>query len=140
MVSSQVADRLVQRDLRITEGEPGGTDYLYAEGATGDDYIGRTEKKADDLPPRVARLTGVYVIGDNFVYLSAKITRLVDHTVISAHNWTIPISDNVREMLPQLKRPGEGMTPLCRDPIRIACKNKGAPAIRCPFVLQTSRV
>ena len=111
VVSTQVADRLVQKNLRITEGEPDGMDYLYARDTTEDDYIGRTKKKASELPPRTARLTGAYVIGNNFIYLSAKITRLVDHTVISAHNWTIPISDNVREMLPQLKVPGEGMTP-----------------------------
>ena len=111
VVSTQVADRLVQKNLRITEGEPSGTEFIYAGDTTEDDYMGRTKKKANDLPPRTARLTGVYVIGDNFIYLSAKITRLVDHTVISAHNWTIPISGNVREMLPQLKKPGEGMTP-----------------------------
>ncbi|BDQ35562.1 FlgO family outer membrane protein [Pseudodesulfovibrio portus] len=111
VVATQVADRLVQQKLRITEGEPGGTDYLYAGDTSEADYMGLTDKKADKLPPRVARLTGSYVIGNNFIYLSAKITRLVDRTVISAHNWTIPISDNVREMLPQLKNPDEGMAP-----------------------------
>lgn len=111
VVAGQVADRLVQQELRVTEGEPGGTDYLYAADATEADYMGLTEKKVEELPPRVARLTGDYVIGNNFIFLSAKIIRLVDHTVIAAHNWTIPISDNVREMLPQLQRPGEGLAP-----------------------------
>lgn len=111
VVSTQVADRLVQHELRITTGEARGADMLYAAGATGEDYMGLTDRKRDELPPRAAKLTGAYVIGHNYVYISAKLTRLVDHTVISAHNWTIPVSDNVREMLPQLKQPGEGMTP-----------------------------
>lgn len=110
VVAEQVADRLVQKNLRVTEGEPGGPDYLYAGDTSEADYMGLTDKKTSELPPRVARLTGAYVIGDNFIYLSAKITRLVDHTVVSAHDWTIPISDNVREML-QLKESGEGTTP-----------------------------
>lgn len=111
VVADQVADRLVQKDLRVTTGEPAGADYLYAGRATEEDYTGHTKGKKDELAPRVARLSGVYVIGTNFVYLSAKITRLVDHTVVSAHNWTIPINDNVREMLPQLQPPNRGMTP-----------------------------
>lgn len=55
-------------------------------------------------------LTGTYTIGTNFVYLSAKVTRLTDSAVVSAHNWTIPVSDNVRQLLPQLKS-DDGLTP-----------------------------
>ncbi|MBG0789856.1 MAG: hypothetical protein H0S80_05085 [Desulfovibrionaceae bacterium] len=111
VVSDQVADRLVQKDLCVTEGEPAGIDRLYVGGASTDDYRGLTSKDEDDLKPRTARLTGTYVIGNDFVYLSARITRLVDHTVVSAHNWTIPVSGNVRAMLPRLKNPAEGTTP-----------------------------
>lgn len=111
VVKDQIADRLVQHDMLVTTSDPKSTDLLYPAGATGDDYLGKTDAKTADLPPRSARLSGVYVIGENFIYLSARITRLVDSAVVSAHNWTIPISDNIREMIPELKKPGEGMQP-----------------------------
>lgn len=111
VVARQVADRLVQQEMRITEGEPLGTDYIYVGDTTSEDYLGMTDRKVDELPPRAAQLTGDYVVGDDYVYVSAKITRLVDHTEIAAHSWTVPVTDNVRELLPRLKRPGEGMTP-----------------------------
>lgn len=111
VVQDQIADRLVQKELLVTKGDPSVTDILYADGATGDDYLGKTDKKKSDLPPRSAQLAGTYVIGDNFIYLSARLIRFVDGAIVSAHDWTIPITDNVRAMIPALKKPGEGMEP-----------------------------
>jgi len=99
----QVSDRLVQRGVLITAGEPNETDYEYAKDINLNDYRTMNQNKLDKLPPRAAILSGSYVIGDNYIYMSAKVTRLVDSAVISGHNWTLPISDNVRQMLPQLK-------------------------------------
>jgi hypothetical protein len=35
----------------------------------------------------------------------------VDSAVVSAHNWTLPITDSVRQMLPQLAAEDKGMVP-----------------------------
>ncbi|RWU07234.1 hypothetical protein DWB63_01675 [Pseudodesulfovibrio sp. S3] len=112
VMSQQVADRLVQRGMLITEGEPGATDLLYGGGTTAADYrkTGGLAGAKKELPPRSGMLTGTYVIGDNYVYVSAKVVRLVDSAVVSANDWVLPISDNVRQMLPQLKK-DEGLTP-----------------------------
>jgi len=111
VVTQQISDRLVQRKVLIKSGEPNASDYLYRDGLSPADYEGKTSTRARDLPPRSAMLSGGYVIGDNYIYMSAKVTRLVDSAVVSAHNWTLPISDNVREMLPQLKKQDKGMEP-----------------------------
>jgi len=110
VMTQQVADRLVQREVLITDGKPNETDFKYGEGVTGADYLNRSALAAKDLPPRAAKLTGTYVIGDNFIYMSAKVTRLVDSAVVSAHNWTLPITDNVRQMLPILQN-DDGLKP-----------------------------
>jgi len=99
----QVSDRLVQHGLLITDGEPNHTDYEYSKTINPADYKSMNAKTREKLPPLAAMLNGNYVIGDNYIYMSASITRLVDNAVISAHNWTLPITDNVRQMLPQLK-------------------------------------
>ncbi|WP_238528238.1 FlgO family outer membrane protein [Pseudodesulfovibrio mercurii] len=112
-MTRQIADRLVQHGVHITEGVPNATDFTYASGLKGADY----EKAAGlagssrELPPRSARLTGSYVIADRYVYMTARVVRLVDSTVVSAHNWTLPITDSVRQMLPQLQARDEGMVP-----------------------------
>jgi hypothetical protein len=103
VVTEQIADRLVQRGVLITDGEPGETDSAYAKGISQADYRTMNSNKLNKLPPRAAMLSGTYVIGDNYIYMAAKVTRLVDKTVISGHNWTLPITDNIRQMLPQLK-------------------------------------
>lgn len=110
VVTQQISDRLVQRGVLIKDGKPNTTDYEHAEGFSASDYQSRSSLSAKQLPPRSAMLTGTYTIGTNFVYLSAKVTRLTDSAVVSAHNWTIPVSDNVRQLLPQLKS-DDGLTP-----------------------------
>lgn len=113
VMTQQVTDRLVQRGVLITEGEPNATDYTYSNNLTAADYVdsgGLQTGKEKVLPPRSARLTGTYVIGDNYIYMHAKVTRLVDSAVVSAHDWVLPITDNIRQMLPQLKVE-EGLTP-----------------------------
>lgn len=110
VVTEQVADRLVQRGVLITSGEPNVTDFSYAKGINPTDYRAMNPNTREKLPPRAARLTGAYVIGDDYIYITAKVTRLIDNAVVSGHNWTLPITDNVRQMLPQLKL-DEGLEP-----------------------------
>jgi len=114
VMTQQIADRLVQRGALVTDGTPNATDYLYGKDVNAEDYKSLNPNISGKLPPRSGMLTGNYVIGDNYVYMSSKVIRLVDSAVVSAHNWTLPISDNIREMLPQLKK-DEGMVPTVKN-------------------------
>ena len=110
VIMEQVADRLVQRGVLITQGEPGPDAFVLPRGVDPKLYHNPPQGAIDNLPPRSAVLTGSYVIGDNYIYMTAKITRLDDKAVVSGHSWTIPITDNVRELLPSLKQ-DEGLAP-----------------------------
>jgi len=112
-MTQQIADRLVQRGLRINEGEPNASDFTYAPGVSGADYTKAAglAGSSRELPPRSAKLIGSYVIADRYVYMTARVVRLVDSTVVSAHNWTLPITDSVRQMLPQLRASDDGLVP-----------------------------
>ncbi|MGE4423090.1 MAG: FlgO family outer membrane protein [Pseudodesulfovibrio sp.] len=112
-MAQQLADRLVQHGVHINEGTPNATDFTYASGVSASDYGKSTSLAGSSrvLPPRSAKLVGSYVIADRYVYMTARVIRLVDSTVVSAHTWTLPITDSVREMLPQLKAQDEGMVP-----------------------------
>ncbi|OIQ51445.1 hypothetical protein BerOc1_03398 [Pseudodesulfovibrio hydrargyri] len=112
-MAQQISDRLVQQGVRITEGVPNATDFTYTSGVGPADYekASGLMGSSRDLPSRSAKLVGSYVIADQYVYMTARIIRLVDSTVVSAHNWTLPITDSVREMLPQLSAKDEGLVP-----------------------------
>jgi TolB-like protein len=112
-MSQQIADRLVQHGVHITEGVPNATDFTYASGISAADYdkAAGLAGSSRELPPRSAKLIGSYVIADQYVYMTARVIRLVDATVVSAHNWTLPITPSVREMLPQLSAKDEGLVP-----------------------------
>lgn len=103
VMTEQIADRLVQRGVMITAGDPKPDAYFLPQGVDKEKYAKPPMGSLEHLPPRSAMLEGHYVIGDNYIYMTAKVIRLDDKAVVSGHNWTIPISDNVRQMLPQLK-------------------------------------
>jgi hypothetical protein len=110
VVMEQVVDRLVQRGLVITGGNPSPADYTLPRDVDPEKYTHPAPGSLDKLPPRAAILSGTYVLGDSSIYISSKVTRLDDRAVVSAHTWTIPISDNVRQLLPQLRK-DEGLKP-----------------------------
>lgn len=103
VVTEQVLDRLVQRGARITHGDPKPSEFFLPKDVDPKKYSDPVKNSLENLPPRAAQLGGGYVIGDQYIYMTAKITRLDDQAVVSAHTWTIPINDNVRQLLPQLK-------------------------------------
>lgn len=133
VMTEQVVDGLVQNKIKMTLGEPKPMDsaetqvqeVVIAEpmdmltdngtktGENEDVEIPPLATKKEELPPPDAKLTGNYVIGDDFIYLHAQVVRLTDDAVISAHNWTVPITDNIREFVPNLKKE-PGMEPTVR--------------------------
>lgn len=114
VMSQQVADRLVQKKIRLKKGSPKAQEYFQPQGVDMSKYENPVEYIGDDLPPRAAVLDGHYVVGDHYVYMTAKITRLDDKVIISGHNWTIPMSDNVRKMLAR-PMPDGGLTPTVKN-------------------------
>lgn len=110
VMTQQVADRLVQRGVHLAKGDPKPNEYLPPQDVDIADYSNPAKFTSGDLPPRAAILDGHYVMGDQYIYMTATITRLDDDVVVSGHNWTVPITDNVRLLLNRPAPPG-GMTP-----------------------------
>lgn len=110
IVTEQVSGRLVQRGIHIRDGKPKPEEYFLPPGIDPQKYQNPSMGSIDKLPPRAAMLNGYYVIGDNMVYMSARITRLDDKTDIAHTNWTIPITENIRQLIPHLQRK-DGLDP-----------------------------
>jgi len=114
VITQQVGDRLVQRDIHLKKGDPKPEEYLLPQNMDMKKYDSPVEYTTGDLPPRAAMLDGHYVIGDQYVYVTALITRLDDNVIISGHNWTVPLSDNVRLLLNK-PMPEKGMEPTVKN-------------------------
>lgn len=130
VMTEQIVDGLVQNKIKMTLGDPKSMkgkdmatqemvvaepmELLSGNGTMTEDRKAVTvpslATKEEVLPPPDAKLTGNYVIGDNFIYMHAQIVRLTDDAVVSAHNWTVPITDNIRQFVPNLKKE-PGMEP-----------------------------
>lgn len=131
VVAEQVAARLAQLDRNIVAGEPRADDYAtpvtavrhlapkedaapMADNSTMKDMDSKQDKppaKEQFRPILPSIMTGTYLLGDDVVFMSAQITTIRDKQLISAYQWTLPINQNTRMLLPQLLAPQRGMTP-----------------------------
>lgn len=122
VVAEQVAARLAQSDLNVVDGEPRADDYTTPAPKHG--TVAKTEDSnatmaseseistKEQLRPILPSLmTGTYLLGDDVIFVSARITTLRDKQLISAYQWTLPINQNTRMLLPQLLSPQRGMHP-----------------------------
>jgi len=110
IMSQQIRDRLVQRGVNVTVGAPKPTEYFKPQAPPTQPQNAMDEQEKPPLPPRAGVLEGSYVIGKDFIYMNASIIRLDDKVIVSAHNWLIPITENIRWWLPQIQ-PKDGLMP-----------------------------
>lgn len=119
VVTEQVIARLAQSELNVVTGKPRPEDYekpapvMVMKSEDGEEMAVEEKPSAEEQmrPYTPSILTGTYLIGDDVIFISAKITSLRENRVVSGYQWTLPINQNTRTLLPQLMRPQRGMTP-----------------------------
>ncbi len=126
VVADQVAARLAQSDLNIVTGTPKSDDYttpapvretqLPPDADITDNDTTKVQQPEVSIeeqfrPVLPSLLTGTYLLGDDMIFVSAQITTKRDGQLISSYQWTLPINQNTRMLLPQLMRPQRGLTP-----------------------------
>lgn len=110
IMAEQVADRLAQRGMVITHGAPDQQDYMN-NGMQPVEKESPANDSKYEKPARSAMLTGSYIPGDSVIYMTAKIVRLDDNAVVAGHSWQLPVTQDVRELLPQLQGRDSGLEP-----------------------------
>lgn len=112
VAAREKAERLErERALKARQASAEGGDGQAAAGETEDREPMEVEPEKPMLPYMPSMLTGTYLLGNDIIYLSARITTIAGRRMISAHQWTLPINRNTRMLLPQLLRPQRGMAP-----------------------------
>ena len=97
MFSEQIAARLVQRGLRVTEVKL--RDSLLLARDQGELLLSREVREVSQAQEAQAVVVGTYAVSSTVVYINLKLVNPAGNTVVAAHNYAVPMDDNVRALL-----------------------------------------
>lgn len=97
MFSEQIAARLVQRGLRVTEVKL--RESLLLERHQGELLLSREVREVSQAQDAQAVVVGTYAASNTVVYINLKLVNPVGNTVAAAHSYAVPMDENVRALL-----------------------------------------
>jgi TolB-like protein len=95
--SEQIAGRMVQRGLRVTEVKLRDNLVLHRE--QGELLLSREVREVSQAQNAQAVVVGTYAVSASVVYISLKLVNPLGNHVIAAHNYAVPVDENVRTLL-----------------------------------------
>lgn len=95
--SEQIAGRMVQRGLRVTEVKLRDNLALHRE--QGELLLSREVREVSQAQNAQAVVVGTYAVSASVVYISVKLVNPVGNHVMAAHNYAVPVDENVRTLL-----------------------------------------
>lgn len=95
--SEQIAGRLVQRGLRVTELKL--RDSVALRRDQGELLLSREAWEVSQSHDAQAVVVGTYAVSATALYVSLKLVKPEGNTVVAAHNYAVPMDDNVRALL-----------------------------------------
>lgn len=97
MFSEQIAGRMVQRGLKVTEVKM--RESLLLQRDQGELLLSREVREVSQAQDAQAVVVGTYAVSASVVYISLKLVNPVGNTVVAAHNYAVPMDENVRALL-----------------------------------------
>jgi len=95
--SEQIAGRMVQRGLRVSEVKLRYS--LLLQPGQGELLLSREAREVSQAQNAQAVVAGTYAVSATVLYISLKLVSPVGNTVLAAHNYALPVDDNVRALL-----------------------------------------
>lgn len=97
MFSEQIAARMVQRGLRVTEVKL--RENLLLQRDQGELLLSREVREVSQAQDAQAVVVGTYAASNSVVYINLKLVNPVGNTVVAAHSYAVPMDENVRALL-----------------------------------------
>ncbi|CAN7341786.1 FlgO family outer membrane protein [Acidovorax sp. LjRoot66] len=94
--SEQIGSRLVRRGLRVTELK---LREDVAMQRTGELLLSREVREVSRAHDAQAVVVGTYAVSTTTLFISLKIVNPVGNTVVAAHDYAMPVDENVRSLL-----------------------------------------
>lgn len=95
--SEQIGGRLVQRGFPVTELKM--RENLVMQREQGELLLSRELRDVSRSHDAQAVVVGTYAVSATVLYVSIKLVKPDGNTVVAAHNYAVPIDDNVRALL-----------------------------------------
>ena len=95
--SEQIAGRLVQRGLSVTELKMRESVAMQRE--QGELLLSRELRDVSRAHDAQAVVVGTYAVSSTILYVSIKLVKPDRNLVVAAHNYAVPMDDNVRALL-----------------------------------------
>ena len=95
--SEQMAGRMAQRGLRVTEVKLREDLVLHRE--QGALLLSRELREVSQAQNAQAVVVGTYAVSASVLYISLKLVNPVGNQVVAAHNYALPVDENVRSLL-----------------------------------------
>ncbi|QNP59340.1 FlgO family outer membrane protein [Paenacidovorax monticola] len=97
LLSEQIAGRLTQRGLRVTELRL--REHLAMQPAQGELLLSRELRDVSRAHEAQAVVVGTYAVSASQVFVSLKLVRPVGNEVVAAYDYAVPMDGNVRVLL-----------------------------------------
>lgn len=97
MVSEQIATRMVQSGLNVTEVKL--REHLVLQPGQGELLLSRQAREVSHAHRAQAVVVGTYAMSASVVYIHLKLVSPVGNTVMAAHSYSLPMDANVRALL-----------------------------------------
>ena len=98
IVSEQIASRLSQHGFRIIEVKL-RQESVFIEKGKGEFLLSREVLSLGETRGAQAVLVGTYAVSKNFIFISARVVRTEDNSVITGYDYELPNDDTTRSML-----------------------------------------
>ena len=95
--SEQIAGRMVQRGVRVVELKL--RDSVALQRDQGELLLSREVREVSQSHDAQAVVVGTYAASASALYISLKLVTPVGNTVVAAHNYAVPMDENVRVLL-----------------------------------------
>ena len=95
--SEQIAGRMVQRGLRVTEVKLRESLVLHRD--QGELLLSREAREVSQAQNAQAVVVGTYAMSASMLYLSLKLVNPMGNYVVGAHSYAVPVDENVRTLL-----------------------------------------
>ena len=97
MFAEQIAGRMVQRGLRVTEVKLRENLVLHRD--QGELLLSREVREVSQAQNAQAVVVGTYAVSASALYITLKLVNPVGNAVVAAHNYAVPVDENVRALL-----------------------------------------
>ena len=97
IVSEQIAGRMTQRGMRVVELKL--RDSVAMRSELGELLLSRELREVSQAHHAQAVLVGTYAVSARQVYVSLKLVLPEGNAVVAAHDYAVPLDDDVRSLL-----------------------------------------